>query len=182
MNIKDRIKYIFSKSSNLPLVETKQRISLPDGFIGDYLNVCAVCLKKGNIKSGVRLYSYKTSGNCLQKEFIMDMDEAEWQKFQSELKEAENRGYIEGARIDIPSSLCEGKRGFYALEIKKYKNDNFKKVGVNIYCTDEKLRNIYVRSMSEKKWNSFLEYIKEARKEEKNKHGSFAQFGGFEIK
>ena len=181
MRLKNRIKEIFSKDSESPLIETKQRIFLPDDFLDNLKNVCAVRLTKDNVSSGVRLYSYKANGNSLQKELVRDMSEQEWQAFEISLNEAKERGYIEGDRVDIPTSLCDGKRGVYALAVKKYSDGAFKKIGVNIYRTDENLRNYYIRSMSQKKWGTFMEYIEAARKEEENiRRNNFLQFDTFD--
>ena len=128
--------------------------------------VFAAILKKGSENCGVRLYTYDEDGFSLEKRVLGDMDEKEWAAFKSRLSQAKAKGYIESGKASIPSSLCEGKRGVYAVNVKRLVDGVFVKDGVNIYQTDENMRNNFIRSMNEKTWRNFSILISKTQEEE----------------
>ena len=166
MDIRDRIKKFFSKDSDMPVIETSQRFPVPAGFIDNHNTVFATPLKQGDKDCGARIYTYVENGISLQKEVVSEMDLQQWQDFQQRLEEAKEKGYMESGKVSIPSSLSEGRRGVYAAKVKRLVEGAFVCDGVNIYQTDENLRNTFIRSMSEKTWGNFSKVIDKVQKEE----------------
>lgn len=165
MELKGKIKELFARRHKNELVETSRRIPVPDGFVDNYTTVFAAELRTGEKKCGARLYCYEDCGVSLKKKVIEDMPEEKWLGFKSKLDEGRRNGFIENSKIEIPSSLCEGQRGVYAMTVKKYENGSFVDNGVNIYKTDEKLRAVKVRSMSPRTWERFSSLMSEAKRQ-----------------
>ena len=166
MEIKDRIKSFFGRKNASPVVETCQRYQIPSGFIDGYNTVFAAILKQKEKNYGARLYTYKENGVSLERCLIEDMPEDRWVDFKSKLNEAMTKGYIECGKQQIPLLLSEGKRGVYAVRVKRYIGGAFVEDGANIYQTDENLRQSFVRSMNDKKWKKFQNLITKAQEEE----------------
>ena len=180
VEIRDRIKKLFGRQEDQPVIETSQRYPVPAGFIDNRDVALAVLLKKGNKCCGARLYTYEKDGVSLEKKLLGNMDESQWYDFKNKLDNAKAKGYVEdGEKTPIPSALCEGKRGFYAISVKRYNDakDAFVSDGVNIYQIDENLRNVYIRSMSEKTWRNFDSLIAKVQKEEEEiRQASLSKF------
>lgn len=166
VEIRDRIKKLFGRKSEQPVVETSQRYPIVAGFIEGQNTVFAALLTKGNENYGARLYTYEEDGFSLEKKILGEMNEQEWNTFKSRLYDAKKKGYIENGKVLIPSSLSEGKRGVYATNVKRLVDGVFVKDGVNIYQTDENKHSVFVRSMNEKTWHNFSKLIAKAQKEE----------------
>ena len=167
MEIRDRIKKLFGRHEVQPVIETSQRYPIPAGFIDNTDVVLAFMLKKGKKFCGVNLYTYKEDGISLEKQLIGSMDENQWRDFKSKLKNAKISGFVEnGDRIPIPRMLCDGKRGVYAIGVKRLIDGVFVKDGVNIYQTDEHMQNVFVRSINEKTWRNFSKLMAKIQKEE----------------
>ena len=166
VEIRDRIKKLFGRHEADSVIETSQRYNIPTGFIDNQETVFAAILKRNGVNSGARLYTYKQNGVSLEKICLGDMNEAEWVDFKSRLNKAKING-IEYGKFAIPTSLSEGKRGVYATKVKRFNGVEFVEDGVNIYQTDENMRNIFVRSMNAKKWHNFSLLIEKAKEEEK---------------
>jgi len=166
MELKGKIKELFAKKHRNELVETSRRIPIPDGFVDNYTTVFAAELRNGEKKCGARLYCYEDCGVSLKKKVIEDMPEDKWQRFRLKLDNGRKEGFIENNKVDIPSSLCEGQHGVYAMTVKKYENGMFINGGVNIYKIDEKLRAVKIRSMSVNTWARFSSLMSEAKKQE----------------
>ena len=177
MEIRDRIKKLFGRKSEQPVVETSQRYPIAAGFIEGQNTVFAALLARGNESCGARLYTYEEDGFSLEKKVLGEMNEEEWTAFKSRLNEAKKKGYIESGKAVIPTSLSDGKRGVYATSVKRLVDGVFVKDGVNIYQTDENKNSVFVRSMNEKTWRNFSKLMaKTQREEEEIRQASLSKF------
>ena len=166
VEIRERIKKLFGRHDADSVIVTSQHYVIPAGFIDNQDTIFAATLKRDGVNDGVRLFTYKQNGVSLEKQCIGDMSEEKWKGFKSRLDEANAKGYFEYGKFAIPTSLSEGKRGVYAMKVKRYNNGIFVEDGVNIYQTDENMRSVFVRSMNAKKWRNFSKLMAKTQKEE----------------
>ncbi len=166
LDINGKIKKMFRKPL-APVIETSQRVLIPDGFLDNYGTVLAKRLKCEERFCGARLYAYEKQSNSLNKVLIKEINEEEWLKLQQSIEEAKNQGYLEISQHEnIPSILCKGQHGIYATKVKKYTDGSFVNDGVHIYQKDENLRLRLIRKMTEKTWNKFYQIVVQTRQNE----------------